>query len=148
MRQKAVVDSSILVTIISERNKELLRELGEGYEIYVPVNALEEAAYIILRWSFREGGFEGFYDFKEAFQKNELGAAELRLGVLNELAKTWSTLPINPLTFEIGKKLMLKYRLLPNDALVAAAAIEHGIGKLITRDSDFRRLGDLEVELI
>ena len=41
--------------------------------------------------------------------------------------------------------LILKYRLLPNDALIAATCKHHGIKKIATFDEDFKRVDFLEI---
>jgi len=41
--------------------------------------------------------------------------------------------------------LMKKYKLLPNDALIAATCKHRGINKIATFDSDFERVDFLEI---
>ena len=41
--------------------------------------------------------------------------------------------------------MMTKYKLLPNDALIAATCKHHGIKKIATFDPDFKRVDFLEV---
>ncbi len=50
---------------------------------------------------------------------------------------------INDLNFVF--EIMNKYRLLPNDALIAAACKFYGIKKIATFDEDFKRVDFLEV---
>lgn len=42
-------------------------------------------------------------------------------------------------------KLMKKYKLLPNDAVIAATCKHYGIKRIATFDEDFRRVGFLEI---
>ena len=46
---------------------------------------------------------------------------------------------------EITSSLASKYKLLPNDALIAATCKQYGIAKIATFDSDFERIDFLEV---
>lgn len=50
--------------------------------------------------------------------------------------------PNNPDAF---LQVMVQASLLPSDALIVAACRHHGITKIATFDSDFLKLGDLEV---
>ncbi|BES81664.1 hypothetical protein [Pyrodictium abyssi] len=45
-REKCIVDSTVLVRILLEKRTELLEKLL-GYEVYVPVNVLEETLFKI-----------------------------------------------------------------------------------------------------
>ena len=54
-------------------------------------------------------------------------------------------LELNKTIFDIAKVFVEKYRLLPNDALVAATCNYYGIKKIATFDEDFKRVYFLEV---
>ena len=53
-------------------------------------------------------------------------------------------LPIT-LSWDDVLEVMEKYRLLPNDALIAATCKHHGIRKIATFDPDFKRVDFLEI---
>jgi len=149
MKQKAIIDSSILVKIILEKDKKLLKYLYENYEIFIPVNVLEETSFIIIRESIKEiFNEERFYKMKEIFEREKIELIEKRLEILNELTNIWRVLEINKNIFEISKSIIKKYRLLPNDALVVASAKYYNIDTLITRDGDFKKVDILKVILI
>jgi uncharacterized protein len=40
---------------------------------------------------------------------------------------------------------MIKYKLMPNDAMIASTCLKHEISKIATFDSDFRRVDWLNV---
>ena len=46
---------------------------------------------------------------------------------------------------DLVKEIMIKYRLLPQDALIAATCNYYGIKKIATFDDDFKRVDFLEV---
>ena len=149
MSQKAIIDSSVLVKIIFEKDKSLLASLYENYEIYIPVNVLEETAFIIIRESVKEAFNENrFYEMKRIFEEKEIDILKKRLFVLNEITNIWNVLEINKEIFEIAKKLILSYKLLPNDALIVATAKYYNILTLLTSDDDFKRLNYVKVILI
>ncbi|WP_456329743.1 PIN domain-containing protein [Archaeoglobus sp.] len=47
--------------------------------------------------------------------------------------------------FDLSKKIVEKYKLLPNDALIAATCKHYGIKKIATFDEDFKRVNFLDV---
>ncbi len=85
---------------------------------------------------------------KNIFEREKIELIEKRLSVLNELTNIWRVLEINKDVFEMSKKIIKKYRLLPNDALIATVAIYYNISTLITKDRDFKRIDFLEVILL
>ena len=65
--------------------------------------------------------------------------------ILNFLKSRFIVLPVGDAIFDISKEIMKKYRLLPNDALIAATCKHYGIRKIATFDDDFKRVDFLEV---
>lgn len=55
-----------------------------------------------------------------------------------------SIIPVNN-DLEEWKDILLKYRLLPNDALIASTCMSNGITKIATFDRDFNRVDFLEI---
>ena len=146
-REKCIVDSTVLVKILLEKRTELLEKLL-GYEVYVPANVLEETLFKIIMLGLEaETGSNRFYELKESFEKSiELPEALMqRMHQLNWIKDRFIVLGIDEKVFDEAKKISVKYRLLPNDALVAAAARLHGIQKIATLDNDFRRVNFIEV---
>ena len=54
-------------------------------------------------------------------------------------------LSLEDVIFDTSKKIIEKYRLLSNDALIAATCKHYGIKKIATFDGDFKRVEFLEV---
>ncbi|MGB2843084.1 MAG: PIN domain-containing protein [Halobacteriota archaeon] len=52
---------------------------------------------------------------------------------------------MNEEIFDVSKDVIKEYLLLPNDALIAATCKHHGINKIATFDSDFKRVDFLEI---
>ncbi|MEM0278151.1 PIN domain-containing protein [Pyrobaculum sp.] len=135
---KCLIDTSVLVHSI------LTGDLSEikNVEGAVPLVALEEAMYILIRVSAKEAGRGGFYEAKRAFEQGELNLAWRRIRVLNKLAQLLGVVEHKAEDVERAKQIMARYGLLPNDALIAATALRLGYG-LLTKDSDFKKVEEL-----
>ena len=72
MRQKCLIDTTLVVTIILEKKKDLFLKLIENYEFFTPVKVAEESAYKIIMESCLEI-FENknFFDIKRLFEKTD-----------------------------------------------------------------------------
>ena len=62
-----------------------------------------------------------------------------------ELLGRYRTLDVGEAVKSVAERLIKKYGLLPNDALIAATCKHYGIRKIATFDSDFKRVDFLEV---
>ena len=72
MRQKCLIDTTLVVTIILEKKKDLFLKLIENYEFFTPVNVAEESAYKIIMESCLEiFGNKNFFDIKRLFEKTD-----------------------------------------------------------------------------
>ena len=89
MKENCIIDSSILVRIILSKDEELFLKLNNNFNIYIPVNTLEETSFIIIRESIKEVFKEDrFYEMKRIFEKEEkLNIIFKRIKALNYLAK-------------------------------------------------------------
>lgn len=110
MKESCIVDSSVMVKIVFFKDENLFRKLNSSFTVFIPLNALEESCFIIMRESIKEKfGEERFFKAKDEI-------------------------------FEIAKDMIKKYRLLSNDALIAATCKYYGINKIATFDDDFERV--------
>ena len=62
-----------------------------------------------------------------------------------ELLRRYRTLDVGEAVEREAKKLITKYGLLPNDAIIAAICKHYGIKKIASLDPDFKRVDFLEV---
>ncbi|MEM3505508.1 MAG: type II toxin-antitoxin system VapC family toxin [Archaeoglobaceae archaeon] len=144
MLEKCFIDASALLEIILWKRTELLRKLS-NYVSYTSVNVLEEAAFKIIYSSIAEDKI-GFFKMKEKFEKDySIDVLISRLHVLNLLKNYMLVLEITEQIFDTAKKIITEYRLLPNDALIAATCKHYGIRKIATFDDDFKRVDFLEI---
>lgn len=147
MRRRLFVDANILVRVVVGGEYELLRHLI-GAEAYTSTTVLEEASYKIIALTLfeAEGGTLSAYKVRKLFEKGVAREIiESRLAGLNKLAERLNIIAPTWGDFEEAKKIMLEYRLLPNDALIAAMAKHRNIDMILSLDSDFRKIPWLRV---
>ncbi|MFW6194860.1 MAG: PIN domain-containing protein [Halobacteriota archaeon] len=113
------------------------------------INVLEEAEFKIVVGSVLEDlelEKANFYKVKSEFEK---GTGERvikdRLHVLNYLKDKLLILTLEEAIFDVSKDIIGKYKLLSNDALIAATCQHYTIKKIATFDSDFDRVDFLEI---
>lgn len=144
--RRLFVDANILIRVIIGKEYRLLEYLV-GAEPYTSTHVLEEAAYKLIALSIieKEGSMSA-YRIKKVFEK---GIAEnvikARLAGLNKIAEKLNVIPPTLRDFEESKKIVMEYKLLPNDALIVAVMSREGIRELLTLDSDFRRIPWIQV---
>ena len=148
MKEKCLIDTSILLKVILEGEIDVLEKLSD-YRLHIPFNVLEETSFKIIIGSVLETlNLEryNFYKIKEEFEKGR--GKELvvkRLHLLNVIKDKLIVLELNEAIFEASKEIIKRYYLLPNDALIAATCKSYGIKKIATFDSDFKRVDFLEI---
>nr|CBH39975.1 conserved hypothetical protein, containing PIN domain [uncultured archaeon] len=140
-----LIDTNVVVSFLidSEKTAEAKLLLGKTEEPVVALNIVEEIIYVGLSLIYGVSGFK----LKEKI---------LKKGISKEANEFFNTLEsflsdygieIIPTPNDLKELLRIirKYRLLPNDALIAATCKHHGIRKIATFDSDFDRVDFLEV---
>lgn len=148
MREKVLIDSSVLVKVLLENEKGIILSLIPNYELFSPSNVLEETAYkiIVLTISDRINSSK-FHKIKNAWEKG-IGEPEIRerVDILEDLTSTIiKVLYVNEDILRLSKGISFEYKLLPNDALIAATCKHYGINRIATFDPDFKRVVFLEV---
>jgi len=143
MREKCFIDTTVVLKVILEGRVDLLEKLSK-FVLHTSVNVLEEAGFkIIINSVLEDLKLEkaNFYKIKDAFE-NGVGGVVIskRLHVLNFLKGNLIVLPLEETIFDISKKIVEKYKLLSNDALIAATCKHYGIKKIATFDGDFKRV--------
>ncbi len=148
MKEECFVDTTVILKVILEKQIDVLKKLSR-YTLYTSVNVLEESAFKIVVSCVLEAlevEKTNIYKIKEGFEKGvRMDLISKRLHVLNFLKSRLIVLSLNDKIFEFSKEIIKKYRLLPNDALIAATCKHYGIKKIATFDEDFKRVDFLEV---
>jgi len=116
-------------------------------QAYTSIRTVEEVSYALVRISAtRRFGARGIYQVRRIIEKHELGVVERELKVLRELIveNGIRVLPDRAGVEEIHDT-MVKYWLLPGDAIIALTCKHHGIDTILTFDEDFKRVPWLKV---
>jgi len=80
MRERVVIDSSVLVKTLLEKKKEIVLSLLGNYELFSPSNVLEETAYKIIVLTISDMiNSNKYHKIKKAWERGE-GEPEIRDG--------------------------------------------------------------------
>lgn len=139
-----MIDANIIVSFLiqaedTDRAAEILRD---ALEPVTTLNVLEESIYIGLSLIYGSRGFRLREDIKKDMKDN----ARKYMSNLRTLIDKFNINIINsPKNLEMILDIITKYRLMPNDAIIAATCQHYGIKCIATFDSDFRRVEFLEI---
>ena len=147
---KVFVDSGIFVTHCMIADNKLVRLL-ERYELFTTPNVIEESFYksLFLR-AETVYGKSSRYILKEKYLKEQRSFKPVytyfadflkQLTHLNAL----EIISTNKDIILTSIELSWRYKLLPNDALIAATCKHYEIKRIATLDSDFKRVEFLKV---
>lgn len=147
---KIFVDSGIFVTHCMVGDDRLIKLLGE-YELFTTPNVIEESFYksLFLRAEIVYGK-SSKYLLKEKYIKEQANFEPVYKYFANFLKRLilFEALKIVSADSNIilrSVELSWKYKLLPNDALIAAACEHYDLKKIATLDGDFKRVDFLEI---
>lgn len=109
--------------------------------------AINEAVYVVFRRLARDKGITNVYEAKKFAKLKEgqylLGKAYSAVMELIQLSGT--TVVEEEDDFDVLKDISMEYGLLPNDSVIVATCIKHGITKIATFDSDFDNVPFLKI---
>ena len=139
-----MIDANIIVSFLiqaeeTDRATEILRESSEPV---ITLNILEESIYIGLSLIYGSRGFR----LREDIKKDMKDDARTYMSNLRILTDRFNINIIHPpRDLEMISDIIIKYRLMPNDAIIAATCQHHGIKCIATFDSDFKRVDFLKI---
>ncbi len=127
---KVYLDTNFIISLLvktefTEKAKKISQSLLRDAELFVGMNTVEETTYVLMRV------------LKIGINK----AVKMLENFLEEM----EVIILEFLPFDIYIEVSQKYRLLPNDALIAATCKYYGIKKIATFDEDFEKVDFLEV---
>lgn len=134
-----MVDSTVLVEHLKGNPKatELLEALIEGdVEGYINETVALEAIFVYLKLKTGRS-------FRTLKKKPDLIKA-IQKGPVYELLSLFKFLDTNEFVFAISRRLVDEYGLLPNDAMIAGAALFYKLDGIVILDNDFSELGNGE----
>ena len=145
------IDSSIFVSHCMVADETFIHLLEKDGEIYTSPGVLEESLYKSLLLRCEEVYKRPDKHLLKARFEKEGENFEPVLHYFNDFLKrlsdigTLTVVPVNASIFFLSLECSRKFRLLPNDALIAATCKHHGIDRIATFDSDFERVDFLEI---
>ena len=148
--ERVLVDTNVLINFILKtkltgKARGILRSLLTGSTPVIFTNVFEETVYILIREELNSKGVSKFFDQRDYISKSGYFNLEIYKKFFKFLEK--ASIPVLENKFRIPEfvEIMENYRLLPNDALIAATCKHYGIRKIATFDEDFKRVDFLEV---
>ncbi|WP_297556424.1 type II toxin-antitoxin system VapC family toxin [Thermococcus sp.] len=130
-----MVDSTVLVEHLKGNPEatELLEALIEGdAEGYINETVASEVIFVYLKLKTGRS-------FRTLKKKPDLVKA-VQKGPVYELLSLFKFLDTNEFVFAISRRLVDEYGLLPNDAMIAGAALFYKLDGIITLDKDFENM--------
>jgi len=134
-----MVDSTVFVEHLKGNFKatDILEALiEESVAGYINETVASEVIFIYLKLKTGKS-------FKTLKKKPELVRA-IQKEPVYELLSLFRFLETNEFVFSLSKRLIEKYGLLPNDAIIGATAIFYNLDGIITLDEDFAEMGQKE----
>ena len=118
-----------------------------GDEVYTSLRTIEETSYILVRiYLSKRFGARGIYQVKELIRKHGLEHVKDELVTLCRLLSDYNIIALqDEATIKEIHETMIKYRLLPGDAIIALTCKHYGISTILTFDEDFKRIPWLKV---
>ncbi len=146
--EKIFIDSTVFIKYARGEDDLLLKLIGN--ELYTSTNVFEECFYKLLLlkcgditgkisvYKLKDSLKKNYDAFKDVFEFMDFFESLLSMKVVH-------LLEINLEILRIMSDIVEKYKLLPNDALIAATCKYYDIKKIATFDEDFKRVDFLEV---
>ncbi len=144
------VDSNALVYLLHDvkpKSDLVVNILSSRDEVYTSLRTIEETSYILVRvYLSKHYGARGIYQVKDLIRKQGLEHVKEELAILRRLLSDYNIITLqDKATIEEIHETMIKYRLLPGDAIIALTCKHYGINTILTFDEDFKRIPWLKV---
>jgi predicted nucleic acid-binding protein len=132
---KMLIDSNIFVEYSKGNPKavKIMENVLGADELYINDVVYSEVAYIFIRTDSGKSYFELKKD-----KKSVINAGSNFLNKLFPLLKLTKLLEVNDGIITLANNYIIKYGLLPNDALFLATCKFYGIDSLVSPDEDFK----------
>jgi len=140
---KVLYDSNVLIKYLAgDENARILVEkaIDGEWSGYITGTIASETLYVYLRLALDVSS----YKLKELITKQDERIRNLLEEDVRPLLSLFNLI-MQEISIEELVNLVESYGLLPNDALIAVAALKHGISTVATFDEDFKRVPWLKV---
>ena len=132
------IDSSVFLDFLEGKEKaKTLLEQYSGLEGCINDIVFSEVLFVYIKAETGKKSYE--------LKKQPELVKSVELNDIVELLGRYRTLDVGEAVKSEAERLIKKYGLLPNDALIAATCKHYGITKIATFDSDFKRVDFLAV---
>jgi predicted nucleic acid-binding protein len=146
-----IIDSNALIYLLHDvkpKSDLVVDILSANDEVYTSLlRTIEETSYIIVRVHLsKHYGARGIRQMREIIRKHGLEPVKDELATLRRLLSDYNIIILQDRTAinEIHET-MVKYKLLPGDAIIALTCKHYGVDTILTFDEDFRRVPWLRV---
>lgn len=144
------VDSNALVYLLHDikPKSDLVVDILSGSdEVYTSLRTIEETSYILVRvYLGKHYGARGIYQVRELIRKYGLEHVKDELATLRRLLSDYDIITLqDKATIKEIHETMIKYRLLPGDAIIALTCKHYGIDTILTFDKDLKQVPWLKV---
>jgi len=144
------VDSNALVYLLHDvkpKSDLVIDALSSSDEVYTSLRTIEEASYILVRvYLSKHYGARGIHQIREIIRKHGLEPVKDELATLRHLLSDYNVIILqDKATINEIHETMIKYKLLPGDAVIALTCRQYGVDTILTFDEDFKRVPWLKV---
>jgi uncharacterized protein len=143
------VDTNVLYSVLVETkfSKSAQDIILMQSDLATSSTVLSELVFISLRKLCKERyGTRNYSEFRRAIVQKGYSPFKKDLDLIFRFVeeREISNLPIND-DLDDWNSAMIRYKLRPNDAMIASTCLKHGISEIATFDSDFLRVDWLSV---
>ncbi|MDD1750406.1 MAG: PIN domain-containing protein [Methanothrix sp.] len=143
------VDTNVLYSVLvkTKFSKSAQDIILMPSDLATSATVLSELVFISLRKLCKERyGTNNYSEFRRAIVHNGYNSFKEDLDLIFRLIEERDilVLPIND-NLDDWSNAMIRYNLMPNDAMIASTCLKHEISKIATFDSDFLRVDWLSV---
>lgn len=143
------VDTNVLYSVLvkTKFSKSAQDIILMPSDLATSATVLSELVFISLRKLCKERyGTNNYSEFRRAIVHNGYSPFKENLDLIFRLVEERDilVLPIND-NLDDWNNAMIRYNLMPNDAMIASTCLKHEISKIATFDSDFLRVDWLSV---
>ncbi len=144
------VDTNALVYLLHDvkpKSDEVIDILARADRAYTSLRTIEEVSYVLVRISIaKRYGIRDLHYIREVVKRYGLEFVKDELKTLRELLLEYNIIVLQDIArIDEIHDTMIKYRLLPGDAIIALTCKHYGIPIILTFDEDFKRVPWLKV---
>ncbi len=144
------VDSNALVYLLHDvkpKSDMVIGILSSSDEVYTSLRTIEESTYILIRiYLTKHYGVRSIYQIREIIRRSGLGFIKDELTILRSLISEYNIVVLQDrATIDEIHGTMIRYNLLPGDAVIALTCKHYGIDTILTFDEDFKRIPWIKV---